>query len=547
MFRRSVLLAALTISLFPQPAAGQADATASWCRYDDPADFEPGQACLDNSPNRLVLPMPCGRHMVFQRTPVPATDWVDDASVDFGASLDPESGGSDRPYLDGERRGHIAGPFAVLDATGRIVEQSYFIGRYEVTRLQFAIYRMGAFEDLDRCPEPSGELRRPAAGVSWFEAVDFARAYSEWLRRHHPDALPGDGATRSGAFLRLPTEAEWEYAARGGPVGATEFRAPVYSGAEGPYPPGEVAAFGVETGYEAQRVGLEAPNRLGLYDMLGNVAEIVLDPFRMVRHGRLHGQAGGYVVRGGHAKTAAARLNLANRQEYPFFDETGASRVATNGFRLVVSAPVVVSEARAEAIGESWQRLGRFAPESERGIGDDPVERLAALAADAPDPGLRRQLAALGEDIRQRLTAINEERDRALSAQLRAAAFLGVSLRAEAKRLAGLEQILERRLAIDDDPQKIARTRDNIATKRAEIDRIWRTYSDAVIAGREIDEDRLERQLREVIVALEGEGLGSFVDIARLFASHVATYKRDGRSDPERQTEWRREVFGETQ
>jgi len=89
----------------------------------------------------------------------------------------------------------------------------------------------------------------PVVAVSWHDAVEFCR----WLSRE------------TGHGFRLPTEAEWEYAARAG------------SEAGQPSDLSELAWYKVNSNGRTHPVGQRKPNRWGLYDMLGNAWEWVAD------------------------------------------------------------------------------------------------------------------------------------------------------------------------------------------------------------------------------------------------------------------------------
>lgn len=82
--------------------------------------------------------------------------------------------------------------------------------------------------------------------------------------------------TLTGLNFRLPNEAEWEYAAKGG----NHSKEYAYSGSNNP---DEVAWYRgdeFDSMYEPSPVGQKLPNELGLYDMCGNVSELVADPYR---------------------------------------------------------------------------------------------------------------------------------------------------------------------------------------------------------------------------------------------------------------------------
>lgn len=126
---------------------------------------------------------------------------------------------------------------------------NFLLGRYEVTQRQWR-------EVMGTDPaRNAGCDDCPVEQVSWDEVQDF-------LRR--APAPPG-------VRLRLPTEAEWEYAARGG----TAHRR--WPGTEEERELPEFAWFSGSFAGKTRPVGLKEPNALGLHDMAGNVAEWCAD------------------------------------------------------------------------------------------------------------------------------------------------------------------------------------------------------------------------------------------------------------------------------
>jgi len=183
----------------------------------------------------------------------------------------------------------------------------YYIGKYEVTQAQWEAVMGNNPSNFKRDPN------RPVEQVSWNDVQEYITKLNQL----------------TGKTYRLPTEAEWEYAARGG----SSSRGYKYSGSN---TLSDVAWYDDNSNDETHPVGTKNPNELGIYDMSGNVYEWCSDWYGAYSSNSQTNPQGpsegsGRVGRGGGWDGGAGLCRVSIR-----YGERADDRSSVLGFRLVL-------------------------------------------------------------------------------------------------------------------------------------------------------------------------------------------------------------------
>ena len=205
----------------------------------------------------------------------------------------------------------------------RVALSSFYISQTEITQAQWESV-------MESNPSRFRGDERPVERVTWFEALRFCNAISKEEQLDTCYVFLGDNVIWNihADGYRLPTEAEWEYAARGGLLN----RGYSYSGGNDA---NTVAWFSYPYAKSTYRVAKKTANELGLYDMNGNVWEWCWDKFgtypsspQADPQGPVRGEY--RVLRGGGWRSLSYVLSCTNRCFY-----LPTNRAETVGFRCV--------------------------------------------------------------------------------------------------------------------------------------------------------------------------------------------------------------------
>ena len=203
---------------------------------------------------------------------------------------------------------------------------SYLISKYETTFAEYDNYCDAEGFKVKPSDNGWGRGMNPVINVSWFDAIK----YCNWLSKQ--DGIPVAYDIDKGELLdgsgkptkditkvrgyRLPTEAEWEFAALGGMKGVAKNNR--YSGGKEPDVLGWYAA---NSANRVQNIGKKFPNELGIYDMSGNAAEWCTDFYEKYMNknyinpiGAALGKA--RIVRGGSFYSVNYNIRVRYRDSY---------------------------------------------------------------------------------------------------------------------------------------------------------------------------------------------------------------------------------------
>ncbi len=491
----------------------------------------------------VTIPLPCGLDMAFRKvyTLAPDKKKMDDLKISMGINNK-----DDNPSLYAQDRvdAHIQGGF--LDKKGYY----YLMGKYEVTQAQY-----DALMSQGKCPESLKDPTKikkkqlfPVVKISWFDAVNAAKNLTLFLQQQ--DKKEGyDEFT----YARIPTDAEWEFAASGGLKATSSQRddkkSPLLWGGKTPESTNDFAFFNSSQSANGKLklIGLKQANALGIFDMLGNAAEMIFEPFHATKYSRYHGQSGGFVVRGGSYRSVEGDISTANRVEKAYFLKGKELSTDDIGMRLVLNRIVATTP---EDFKEIKKELLSYGTKEETGKADgqkdDTYKKLLELEKSkfaSESKELQKQL----NDIKNSMTKANAERDEmidtAVVSNMKLGAFLCKGLTDEQSTynfFDAMAKTYEKRCKDAPDNDSICgrakKMREYAESMQRQRDVIVNYYADNLAdTTHTYDLKLFENNLKSARMALDNDSLEAFLDV---YHKPLTSYKNQSKDLKKNKEKW---------
>jgi hypothetical protein len=494
-------------------------------------------------PDDFVLPMPGGESMAFR--PVFIGEGGDPFALKKFKMGDPNGGFKENPTAVA-----LGGAF-LKENKGR-KDWLYYLGKCEVTEVQYYAVMGGAGDKV-----ASDRLKKnfPIADISWFDAMEFINRYNLWLFQNAWEKIPRH--EESAGFLRLPSEVEWEFVARGGAmVSADEFDR------KQPYQ-GNLAVFewfsGPKSSHNRVReAGVLKPNILGIHDMLGNVSEMTSSIYQIEYY---QGRYGGFVARGGHFLTAENQMRSSLRTEEPFYivlpgQRPKPNRKATMGLRLLLSSVVFAGRETEQLMFSAWEKYrgssGAILPAAVSVSPTSTQTKVKSEDAQVYMERLKKELLRMGKlsdaatremsHLEASLADIQQVRRRAEEdsayAWCKIAAERGFFISRETIKLPTLAELLQvaKKAGRDEMAQ---RYQERMTEVNESLNQALSNYSDSFRQLIMLNETAIEGSWQKYAQFLREHRAEDQVRILGIVKSHFNAFKKEQRADSDK---WRKEL-----